>query len=236
MSALTGNFERVRAQIAAACACAGREPSEVELVAVSKRHPAAAVAAALATGQRVFGENRVQELKVKASDFAGVEERGDETGGIQWHLIGPLQTNKVRDLLRVPGLALLHSCDRRKLADVLQQELDQRGERLDVLLQVNTSGEEQKHGCAVDEAPALLSHLLERCPALSVRGLMAMGPLQGSARQVFDRTAALRDDLRSRSGLSLETLSMGMSGDLGDAIAAGSTMVRVGTALFGPRD
>jgi pyridoxal phosphate enzyme (YggS family) len=235
MSALAGNFERVRAQIAAACAAAGRAPSEVELVAVSKRHPAAAVTEALATGHRVFGENRVQELGVKASDVAGADERG-ASAGIQWHLIGSLQTNKVRDLLRVPGLALLHSCDRQKLADTLQRELDERGERLDVLLQVNASGEEQKHGCVVDEAPALLSHLLERCPALSVRGLMAMGPLQGSARHVFDRAAALREDLRGRSGLDLETLSMGMSGDLDEAIAAGSTMVRVGTALFGPRD
>jgi len=235
MSQLFGNFERVRGQIAAACDASGRGRDEVELVAVSKRHPAAVVVDALAAGQRVFGENRVQELSSKACDVASSEEMCAPEG-VQWHLIGSLQTNKVRDLLRVPGLALLHSCDRQKLADTLQRELDERGARLDVLLQVNASDEEQKHGCDVDEAPALLEHLLARCPALSVRGLMAMGPLRGSARPVFDRVVALREELRNRSGLELETMSLGMSGDLEDAIAAGSTMVRVGTALFGPRD
>lgn len=229
MSALADNFAAVRAQIAAACARAGRDPGEVQLLAVSKRHPAAAVTAAIAAGQRCFGENRVQELTAKAAELGAVE-------GLGWHLIGSLQTNKVRDLLRVPGLALVHSCDRAKLADALHRESASSGRTLDVLLQVNATGEEQKHGCGVAEAPALLEHVQERCGALQVRGLMAMGPLAGAARPVFDQVRALRDELCARSGLSLETLSLGMSGDLEDAIAAGSTMVRVGTALFGARD
>lgn len=226
MSALADNFVEVRARVAAACQAVGRDVGEVELLAVSKRHPASAVAEAMAAGQRCFGENRVQELAMKAA----------ELDGARWHLIGSLQTNKVRELLRVPGLVLVHSCDRPKLAVALQRELEARGARLDVLLQVNATGEQQKHGCCVADAPALLEHVQQRCPALQVRGLMAMGPLAGAARPIFDRVAELRDDLRRRSGLPLETLSLGMSGDLDDAIAAGSTMVRIGTALFGARD
>ena len=107
---------------------------------------------------------------------------------------------------------------------------------LAALLLVSATGEAQKHGCEVADAPALLEHVQARCGSLRVCGLMAMGPLDGPARPVFDRVAALRDDLRARSGLPLATLSLGMSGDLVDAIAAGSTMVRVGTALFGARD
>lgn len=229
MSALADNFAAVRAQIAAACQRVERAPDEVELLAVSKRHPASAVTEAMSAGQRRFGENRVQELSAKAAELGAIE-------GLGWHLIGSLQTNKVRELLRVPGLELVHSCDRPKLADALQRELASSGRTLDVLLQVNATGEEQKHGCGLAEAPALLEHVQERCGSLQVRGLMAMGPLAGPARPVFDQVAALRDELRARSGLPLETLSLGMSGDLEDAIAAGSTMVRVGTALFGARD
>ena len=229
MSAIADNFAAVRAQIAAACEAAGRAPEEVALLAVSKRHPASAVTEAMAAGQRRFGENRVQELSAKAAELGAAE-------GLGWHLIGSLQTNKVRELLRVPGLELVHSCDRAKLADALHRELAPSGRTLDVLLQVNATGEDQKHGCGVAEAPALLEHVQERCGALQVRGLMAMGPLEGPARPVFDQVATLRDELCARSGLPLETLSLGMSGDLEDAIAAGSTMVRVGTALFGARD
>ena len=229
MSAIADNFAAVRAQLQAACEAAGRAPEEVALLAVSKRHPASAVTDALAAGQRRFGENRVQELAGKAAELGEVE-------GLGWHLIGSLQTNKVRDLLRVPGLELIHSCDRSRLADALQRELAATDRRVDVLLQVNATGEAQKHGCEVADAPALLEHVQARCGALRVCGLMAMGPLDGAARPVFDRVAALRDDLRARSGLPLATLSLGMSGDLADAIAAGSTMVRVGTALFGARD
>ena len=131
----------------------------MELLAVSKRHPASAVTEAMAAGQRRFGENRVQELSAKAAELGAVE-------GLGWHLIGSLQTNKVRELLRVPGLELVHSCDRAKLADALHRELAPSGRTLDVLLQVNATEEEQKHGCGVAEAPAL-RHSTPPCPGCS---------------------------------------------------------------------
>ena len=126
MSALADNFAAVRAQIAAACQRVGRAPDDVELLAVSKRHPASAVTEAMAAGQRRYGENRVQELSAKAAELGAIE-------GLGWHLIGSLQTNKVRELLRVPGLELVHSCDRAKLADALHRELAASGRTLDVL-------------------------------------------------------------------------------------------------------
>lgn len=226
---VAANLAAVHARIAAACARAGRDPGEVALLAVSKRHPEAAVRAAFAAGQREFGENRVQELVAKAGALRDLT-------ALRWHLIGSLQTNKVRDLLRVPGLALVHSLDRVRLADELQREFARDGRRLDVLLQVNAADEPQKHGCAVAEAPALLAHAQQRCPALAVVGLMAMGPLAGDPRPVFERSSALREELRRRSGLALPVLSLGMSDDLEAAVAAGSTLVRIGTAVFGARD
>lgn len=228
MSGIADNFAQVRERIAFACAAVGRDVGDVELLAVSKYKPADAIREALAAGQVAFGENRVQELVAKADELQA------ETA-LQWHLIGSIQTNKVRDIVRVPNLALVHSVDRVKLANGLHRELIANDRQLNVLLQVNATDEEQKHGCLPGEVRALLDHIQADCSALKVCGLMAMGPLQGEARSVFDRVVALRDDLRQASGLTLDTLSLGMSGDLEPAIAAGSTMVRVGTALFGAR-
>lgn len=223
------DLEAVHAAIAEACHRAGRPADAVSLLAVSKTHPAAAVREAWAAGQRAFGENRVQELVAKAALLGDLE-------GLQWHLIGSLQTNKVRDLLGVPGLVLVHSLDRPRLADELQRQLGSRGARLDVLLQIHATDEPTKHGCEPAAAAALLAHVVNRCPALHVRGLMAMGPLAGDPLPVFRRVVQLRDELRVQSGLPLPVLSLGMSGDLAAAIAAGSTLVRVGTAVFGARD
>lgn len=229
MSAIAANFAQVRERIAAACAAAERDPASVELLAVSKYHSADAVREAFAAGQRAFGESRVQGLVAKA------DELRDEAA-VQWHLIGSVQTNKVRDLVRVPSLVLLQSLDRIKLADALQRELVTTDRELSVLLQVNATGEEQKHGCLPVDAAGLLEHVQTHCPKLRVQGLMAMGPLEGEPGPVFDAVAALREDLRKASGLPLGTLSLGMSGDLEQAVQAGSTMVRIGTALFGPRE
>lgn len=228
MASLAANFDDVRARIAAACRASGREPDEVRLIAVSKHHPAERVRDALACGQRAFGENRVQELVQKAAALRDADD-------IEWHMIGSLQTNKARDVARLPGLSLLHSLDRRRLADALQGPLEEQGRTLDVLLQVNASHEEQKHGCSVDDAGSLIAHVQERCPALRVQGLMAMGPAAGDPAPTFARVAALREQLRATTDLALPILSLGMSGDLEAAIAAGSTMVRIGTALFGER-
>lgn len=218
---------KVRANIAAACEVCGRDSAGVELLPVSKRHPVSAIREAMDAGLCTLGENRVQELVEKAGQLAG--------SGASWHLIGSLQTNKVNQLLRVPDLVLLHSLDRVKLADALQSALAAESRSLRVLIQVNATGEQSKHGVAVSEAPALLSHVKDCCPDLEVVGLMAMGPLHADSARTFREVARLREDLRESSGLDLHTLSMGMTGDLAEAIAAGSTMVRVGTDVFGPR-
>lgn len=219
----------VRDRLARACAAAGRDPAAVELLAVSKTHAAASVREARAAGQRSFGENRVQELVAKAAELRDVED-------LHWHLIGSLQTNKVDQLLRVRGLQLVHSLDRMKLADALQRALAVSGQSLDVLLQVDATGDQNKHGARLDDAAPLLAHVLQHCGRLRPRGLMGMGPLSGDPRPVFDRIATLRRQLERDSGVPLPVLSLGMTGDLEAAIAVGSTLVRVGTAIFGARD
>ena len=153
---------------------------------------------------------------------------------IRWHMVGSLQTNKVKQLLRAPNLALLQSLDRVSLADALQTALGS-DHTLPVLLQVNATDEDSKHGCVPADAAGLVDHLRQHCPGLELRGVMAMGPLQGDPAPVFKRVATLREDLQQSSGAGLSILSMGMTDDMAAAIAAGSTMVRVGTGVFGPR-
>jgi pyridoxal phosphate enzyme (YggS family) len=228
VTTIADRLGQVRAQIAAAAKRCGRPRADVALLAVSKTHPAAAVRAAHAAGQRAFGENRVQELAAKASELADLPD-------LRWHLIGSLQTNKVRELLAVPNLELVHSLDRVSLADELQRQLARTGRRLDVLLQANVTGEANKHGVAPADAMDLLDNVLHHAPLLAVQGVMAMGPLDGDPLPAFAAAAALRDRLRATSGLPLPVLSLGMSGDLDAAIAAGSTLVRIGTAVFGAR-
>jgi PLP dependent protein len=231
VSDVVANLAAVRTRIAVAARAAGRPDEAVQLLAVSKTHPAVAVRAAHAVGQRWFGENRVQELVAKAAELADLEG----PAGIEWHLIGSLQTNKVRELLRVPGLALLHSLDRSKLADELQRELARTGRTLACLVEINQSGDATKHGCHPSVAAALLAHVQQHCPNLRVDGLMAMGPLVGDPTPVFAAVRALRDQLAAASGLPLPHLSLGMSGDLEAAVRCGSTIVRIGTAVFGER-
>jgi len=226
--AVARGLAAVRQAVAGLAAACGRAADSVQLVAVSKTHPSEAVRAAHAAGQRDFGENRVQELRAKAAALADLP-------GLRWHWIGSLQTNKVRELLSVPGLVLLHSLDRPKLADELQRELARTGSTLDVLLQLHATDEPTKHGCPPEDAPALVQHVLAHCPSLRLRGLMAMGPLHGDPVPAFRTTAALRDRLQAEFSLDLSVLSMGMSGDLAPAVAAGSTLVRIGTAIFGAR-
>lgn len=228
MTSVADRLGEVRAQIAAAAERCGRPSAAVALLAVSKTHPATAVRAAYAAGQRVFGENRVQELAAKAHELADLPD-------VRWHLIGSLQTNKVRELLAVPNLELVHSLDRVSLADELQRQLARTGRRLAVLLQANVTGEAKKHGVAPADAMSLLDKVLHDAPLLAVQGVMAMGPLDGEPAPAFAAAAALRDRLRATSGLPLPVLSLGMSGDLDAAIAAGSTLVRIGTAVFGAR-
>jgi pyridoxal phosphate enzyme (YggS family) len=204
-------LDDVRARIAAAASAAGRAPDDVRLVAVSKEHPVADVEAVYDQGQQDFGENRAQDLVAKAQALPGP----------RWHFIGRLQRNKVRAL--VPFVARWHSVDR----DELATELARHGVTAPVLVQVNLAGEPQKGGCAPDDAPALVEHC--RVIGLHVDGLMTVPPAGDDPRPHFAR-------LRELAGrLQLRELSMGMTGDFESAIAEGATIVRIGSAIFGPR-
>lgn len=227
MSGIVDRIAEVRARIARACAACGRDPAEVELLAVSKTHPADAVREALDAGQTVFGENRIQELVAKAEELAGTDAR--------WHMIGSIQTNKVKQLCAVPNLALVHGVDRIKLVDKLAETLIEMGKSLDVLLQVNATGEDQKHGAVPGDVRELATVIRAAAPTLELVGLMGMGPLDGDPAPVFAAVARLRDELRDALDLPLPILSLGMSGDLEQGIAAGSTLVRIGTDVFGVR-
>lgn len=224
---IADRLQDVRDQIARVCQLVERDPAEVDLLPVSKRHSIDAILEARASGLEAFGENRVQELITKSQQLA--------EAGISWHMIGSLQTNKVNQIVQVPGLVLIQSLDRVKLADALQLAAFKEGRQIDVLLQTNATGEDQKHGVMPADAPDLLAHLIGHCPNLQPVGVMAMGPLLGDPAPVFKRVASLHEDLRERTGLPLPIASMGMTGDMTEAVAAGSTMVRVGTGVFGSR-
>lgn len=220
------NLARVRAEMAAACAKAGRRADEVELLAVTKTHPAAAAEFAARAGLRAVGENRVQE---------GVEKRAHCTAPIAWELIGHLQSNKAR--LAATHFDRVQSVDREKLLDVLDRTAGELGRILPVLLQLNAGDDPAKFGADVSAAPVLLAAALAK-PHLRVDGLMTIAPLSDDpevARRAFARLRTVRDELAAQFGVPLRELSMGMSGDLAVAIAEGSTLVRVGTALFGAR-
>ncbi|MEA4855101.1 MAG: YggS family pyridoxal phosphate-dependent enzyme [Solidesulfovibrio sp.] len=217
---------RVRGRIEAACAACGRDPAAVTLVAVSKLHDAAAVAALAACGQAIFGESYIQEALPKMEAAPA---------GLTWHFIGHLQRNKAR--FAVGRFALLHTLDNVELARVLQKRNSEAGLRQAVCLQVNVAGEAQKSGVS-PEGLAELAEAVAAMPALALEGLMVIPPVfddPEGARPAFARLRALRDTLAARLGLPLPVLSMGMSGDLEAAIGEGATHVRVGTDLFGPR-
>ena len=221
MSSIADNLTAVRARIAAACARAGRAPESVRLLAASKYQTSAAIRAAYQAGQREFGENYVQELAHKAADLHELE-------GLRWHLIGRLQSNKVKDVLRL-GCAV-QTLDSPRLCDALARRALAAGQRVEVFLQVNISEEPQKAGVTVAELPQLAA-AARASGVLNVRGLMAI-PRPADD----DETRAAFRRLRElASELGVSELSMGMSDDLELAVEEGATMVRVGTALFGAR-
>ncbi len=218
--AIAANLAAVTARIAAAARAAGRAGDAVTLVVVSKTHPAAAVAAALAAGQRRFGENRVQEAEAK---YPALKER---VPALELHLIGPLQTNKVRAAVAL--FDVIEAVDRPPLAAALAREMERRGRRLPCLIEVNTGAETQKAGILPAGADAFIAEC--RGPlGLDVAGLMCIPPEHDDPAPHF---TALRDIAR-RNGLA--ALSMGMSADFETAIRCGATSVRIGTAVFGPR-
>jgi hypothetical protein len=224
---IAANLAQVRERIAAAARAAGRDPSEVRLVAVSKTKPAAAVRQAWEAGQVLFGENYVQEARDKIAQVGP---------GPVWHLIGHLQSNKAK--LAASLFAVVETVDRPKIARALDRHARELGKELGVLLQVNVSGEPQKSGCSPEEAEALAQEVAE-LPGLRLMGLMTMPPFFDQperARPYFARLRELAQRLaRNLPPGSMEELSMGMSGDFEVAIAEGATLVRVGTAIFGAR-
>lgn len=227
---LQAALARVHERISAAARAAGRTPSAIALLAVSKAFPAEAVIAAARAGQRRFGESYVQEAVEK---IAQVRDMAPDLA-LEWHFIGPIQSNKTRAIAE--HFDWVHSVDRLKIAQRLSEQRPADRPPLAVLVQVNVSGEASKSGITPAEASAL-AHAVARLPRLRLRGLMTIPkPELDAARQrvPFARLRELLEKLQ-REGLAVDTLSMGMSADLEAAIAEGATIVRVGTAIFGER-
>ena len=227
MSGLSGRLQNLVTRIARAASDAGRDTAGIRLLAVSKTWPAESVREAAAAGQHAFGENYVQEGVAKVEALADL--------GLEWHFIGPLQSNKTRPVAN--SFAWVHSIDRLKIAQRLSEQRDVFLPPLQVCIQVNVSGEESKSGVSPAELPEL-ARAVAALPRLRLRGLMTIPEPTSDAALQRERFATLRRlmaQLRA-DGLDLDTLSMGMSDDLEAAIAEGSTMVRVGTAIFGSRN
>jgi PLP dependent protein len=231
MQDIAANLARVRERIAAAAAQAGRKSDDVKLIAVSKTHPEAAVAAAIRAGQLVFGESAAQEALTKIPKFHARD--------LEWHFIGHVQSNKARF---IPGnFPWLHSLDSLKLAERLSHLAQTQQTRLNALIEVNITGDPKKHGIAANNLFPLIEQLLGvQLPTISMRGLMTIGPYPATEhdmRAAFAALRQLRDQCQTRYALpNFTELSMGMSGDYEAAIKEGSTMVRIGTAIFGERD
>lgn len=230
MGRVAENLASVRERVDTACRAAGRDPSEVRLLPVSKTHGADLIEEAYAAGARMFGENRVQEVGEKAAMF---RDRVD----LQWSIIGHLQSNKARQAAELASE--FQALDSIKIAQALDRRLIELDRDLDVFIQVNSSGEPQKSGLTPDEVVPFARELAS-CPRLRVRGLMTLAVFSDDAEAVtacFERTRTVRDELRAAADLpgTYDELSMGMSGDFELAIAFGATVVRVGQAIFGPR-
>ena len=227
MSPYEKAWQDVRSRVTAAAGAAGRHPAEIGLLAVTKGFPPETVRAAYALGQRAFGENYVQEGVAKIAALA-------DLAGIEWHLIGPLQGNKVRPA--AASFAWVQTIDRLTLAERLAAARERDLPSLNVCVQVNISGESAKSGCAPDAA-LTLAEAVARLPRLALRGFMGIAQETADAarqRAQFRILRALFDAARA-TGLALDTLSMGMSADAEAAIAEGATLLRIGSALFGPR-
>ena len=227
---IADNIAAIRAKIDAAAIAAGRDPKEIKLCAATKMNDADAVRQAIAGGVDLCGENRVQELVQKQN------ENAYECAPV--HFIGVLQTNKVKQV--VGKVDEIQSVDRLNLLDAIQKEAANQGIVQDIFLEVNVGGEESKSGFATAEVLPLLEHISEY-PNIFVRGLMTIPPISeksGSNRKFFQEILQLSVDIRTKKydNVSVDCLSMGMSDDFEDAVSCGSTMVRVGTAIFGARD
>jgi pyridoxal phosphate enzyme (YggS family) len=226
MTSIAENLERVREQIAQAAAKADRLVDEIELVAITKTHPAEKVREAMEAGQNLFGESRVQEARVKIPDLPS---------SLRWHFVGHLQKNKVRHAL--PLFELIHSVDSLALAQDMNRIAEEDGAHPRVLLEVNVAGEGSKFGFVPGKLREEMELLLG-LPRLSIEGLMTVPPLAEAAemsRKFFVQLRELRGVLESEFDLRLPQLSMGMTNDFTVAVEEGATLVRVGTAIFGER-
>lgn len=237
MTSIRNNLQQVRDRIATACERAGRAPDSVQLLAVSKTMPLAHVLDAMACGQAAFGENYVQEGVQKIESLRAWEAESGKVGDTRWHLIGPLQSNKTR--LVAAQFDWVHSVDRLKIGERLAEQRPAELAPLQVCIQVNIDGGASKSGVAPEETLALARELA-KLPRLTLRGIMTIPePASGFAAQraVHARARALFEQVRDAgvAGPAFDTLSMGMTADLEAAIDAGSTLVRVGTAIFGAR-
>ncbi|MCP3965438.1 MAG: YggS family pyridoxal phosphate-dependent enzyme [Lentisphaerae bacterium] len=227
MEYIKENLQEINERIESATKKTGREPDSVRLVAVSKYFPLEAILAAYDCGQLVFGENRVQEMVDKAKVLPE---------DIKWHMIGHLQSNKVK--ATVECATCIHSADSVKLLQRIDRLAGECGTTPDVLLEFNMSGEESKFGIDASLASKLAT-AAAKCKNVKVTGLMTMAPFgvpEDELNNVFGGLRELRDQISKESGLKLPELSMGMSGDFETAIGQGATLVRIGTAIFGKRD
>jgi len=230
MSTIVQNLQAVDASIVAAASAAGRSRADVQLLAVSKTFPAEAVLEAVAAGQYAFGENYLQEALDKIAAVAAALPGHP----IEWHFIGPIQSNKTRPI--ATSFNWVHTVERLKIAQRLSEQRPDELGPLNICLQVNISGEASKSGVTEEELPELARHVAQ-LPRLRLRGLMAIPEPETDferQRAAFRRLRVLADGLRAQ-GLALDTLSMGMSADLAAAIAEGATIVRIGSAVFGSR-
>ncbi len=231
LAQLAERLQTVRVKIADAARSAGRDPAEITLIGVSKFFPASLAGAACQLGLTDLGENRVQEMLGKIDELAAAGWQPN------WHQIGTLQKNKVRQI--IGKTALIHSADSLSLLEEISRRSQEQGSVTAVLLQVNTAGEATKHGFTPQEAPAAAEAAM-RLPGIALRGLMTMAPLledPAGTVPVFSATRTLFDRIAGQLGpdMPFDILSMGMSHDFVQAIACGSTHVRIGTAIFGPR-
>ena len=235
MTMIASKLQSVQAQIADACQKCGRHPTEVALLAVSKTFPAQAVREAAQAGQRAFGENYIQEAVEK---IAAVQAM-DDVPPLHWHCIGPIQSNKTK--LVAQHFDWVHTVDRLKIAERLNDQRPQGMAPLQVCIQVNVDGGATKSGCAPEEAVAL-ARAIAQLPRLQLRGVMCIPdpqPTDAAMLAVHQKVAAVMESLRQAglpANVQLDTISLGMTADMTTAIAAGSTMVRVGSGIFGQRD
>ena len=220
------NYLRVRKDVDRIAAACGRRPEEIQIVAVSKTHPSQVIQDAIQSGLTLFGENRIQEARLKIPDLSG---------DFTFHLVGHLQSNKAREAVKL--FDLIHSLDKAGTAEAVNREAEKVGKIQKVLVQVNTSAEESKSGIEPEAAPGLCGDILQM-KNLELQGLMTIGPLTGDELRIRQSFILLRDllgQVNTTYGIALKELSMGMSSDYRMGVEEGATLVRIGSAIFGVR-